>query len=184
MKKLKNKFQPVPDLKKLTDREGKSWIQTSADDLLASKELMSILNSLEKQKSADEIVLARIDFQKVNKEYYEEVLDLQARLEKQNAMFKKLLIDARQVIDKKNNKLRELVDYIKKLYLFIAYNNKISPEEIEKIMAAPAPAAVSAPVMPVEKAVEEIIEKRIVEYSEVSEVLLDKDGKEPGAVRH
>jgi hypothetical protein len=171
MKKIKTKLPVLPDLKEYIDQEGKKWIQTSADDLLSSKELLSVLNALEKQKSADDIVLARIDFQKVNKEYYEAVLDLQAKLEKQNAILKKLLVDAKQVIDKKNNKLKELIDYIKKLYMFIAYNNKISPEEIEKIMTAQPPAA--APVGAEEKAVEEIVEKRIIEYTDVEEVLLD-----------
>ena len=167
MKKIKTKLTVLPDLKEFIDQEGKKWIQTSADDLLSSKELLSVLNSLEKQKSADDIVLARIDFQKVNKEYYEAVIDLQSRLEKQNVILKKLLVDAKQVIDKKNNKLRELIDYIKKLYLFIANNNKISPEDIERIMAAPP--AVLAPV----RAEEVIIEKRIIEYDDVEEVLLD-----------
>ena len=167
MKKIKTKLTVLPDLKEFVDQEGKKWIQTSADDLLSSKELLSVLNSLEKQKSADDIVLARIDFQKVNKEYYEAVIDLQSRLEKQNVILKKLLVDAKQVIDKKNNKLMELIEYIKKLYLFIANNNKISPEDIERIMAAPP--AVLAPV----RAEEVIIEKRIIEYDDVEEVLLD-----------
>ena len=171
MKKIKTNLPVLPDLKEFVDQEGKKWIQTSADDLLSSKELLSILNSLEKQKSPDDIVLARIDFQKVNREYYEAVLDLQAKLEKQNVILKKLLLDAKEVIDKKNNKLRELIDYIKKLYLFIAYNNKISPEDIERIMAAPP--VVSAPVRAEEKALEEIVEKRIIEYTDVEEVLLD-----------
>lgn len=167
MKKIKTKLTVLPDLKEFVDQEGKKWIQTSADDLLSSKELLSVLNSLEKQKSADDIVLARIDFQKVNKEYYEAVIDLQSRLEKQNVILKKLLVDAKQVIDKKNNKLRELIEYIKKLYLFIANNNKINPEDIERIMAVPP--AVLAPV----RAEEVTIEKRIIEYDDVEEVLLD-----------
>ncbi len=171
MKKTKAKLPVVPDLKEFIDQEGKKWIQTSADDLLSSKELLSILNALEKQKSADDIVLARIDFQKVNREYYEAVLDLQARLEKQNSILKKLLVDAKEIIDKKNNKLKELIDYIKKLYLFIAYNNKISLEDIERIMSAPPAVAVSAKAEV--KAVEEIVEKRIIQYTDVEEVLLD-----------
>ena len=133
MKKTKSNLPPIPDLTEFTDQDGKRWIQTSADDLLSSKELNSILNALEKQKTTDEIVLARIDFQKVNKEYYEAVVDLQSRLEKQNAVLKRLLKDAKNVIDKKNNKLKELVDYIKKLYAIDGIQDTRSYVTIEVI---------------------------------------------------
>ncbi len=180
MKKFKK--QKLPDLTEFTDEDGKKWIQTSADDLFSSKEIYSVLDSLEQEKDdgVEEIVLARIDFQKVNKEYYEAVIDLQAKLKKQNEILKKLLLDAKETIDKKNKKLKELVAYIRKLHLFVAYN-KMSPEDVEKIMLSPG-VITSKPVTD-EKEIEEMIEEKIIEFTEVEEILLDEDGEEEGPIQ-
>ncbi len=181
MKKVKRKLPPVPNLKEFIDEDGKKWIQTSADDLFSSKEIYSVLDSLEMDKGSDEIVLARIDFQKVNKEYYEAVVDLQAKLERQNEVLKRLLFDAKETIDKKNNKLKELVNYIKKLHFFIAYNNKLSPEEIEKLILS-SRETIAKPKI-VEEETEGIVEEKIVEYTEVEEILLNENGDETGQVQ-
>lgn len=181
MKKIKKKI--IPNLTEFTDDEGKKWIQTSADDLFSTKEINSILKKMEKTKESDEIVLARIDFQQVNKEYYETVVELQNKLEKQNASLKKLLIDAKETIDRKNKKLKELIDYIRKLHLLLAYY-KMSPEDVEKILAEPGavfyePAPQEAKP---EKKIEhdEYVEEKIIAFTDVKEILLDEDGNEKG----
>ncbi len=181
MIKIKKKTKPIPDLTDIAEEDGKKWVQTSADDLLSSKELISILSALENEKGPEDIVLAKIDFQKVNKEYYDAVVDLKAELKKQNDSLKKLLSDAKLTIDKKNKKLKELISYIKKLHVFIAYDNKISAEDIEKILHTPSEISVAQKVQV--KEIEEVVEEVIVEYSEVEEILLDDDGKEIGPVQ-
>ena len=112
MLSIKKSKRNIPDLTEFTDDEGKKWVQTSVDDLLSTDELSNILDRIDKDKDKDEIVLARFNFEKVNKEYYETVLELEARLKKQNDILKKLLIDARDTIDKKNRKLKELIKII------------------------------------------------------------------------
>jgi hypothetical protein len=177
IKKKKNTL----DLTEFTDENGSKWIQTTADDLLSANEFSDILNKIAKDKNGSEIVLARFDFKKVNKEYYDTVQDLQARLNKQNEMLKKLLVDAKITIDKKNTKLKELVKYIRKLHLLLAYH-KTKPEDIEKMI--PSPDAlfyepVSQPKKQVQTQSAEIPEEQeIIGYAGVEEILLDEEGNE------
>lgn len=115
MRKARHKYT-IPDLTEYTDSEGRKWIQTSIDDLFSIQELNDIIENVEKKDDGKEIVLARIDFQKVNKEYYEAVIELQKKLQKQNALLKRVVTESREVIDRKNRKLRELIDYIKQMH--------------------------------------------------------------------
>ncbi len=179
----KKKKKNNRDLTEFTDEEGKKWIQTTADDLLSTNEFSAIMNKIGKDKEDDEIILARFDFKKVNKEYYETIQDLQARLKKQNEMLKKLLSDAKITIDKKNVKLKELVKYIRKLHLLLAYY-KTRPEDIDKLIPSPD-AVYYEPVSPAKKPSEgearekpEEIQKAIIEYAGVEEILLDDEGNE------
>jgi hypothetical protein len=183
MLSIKKTKKYIPDQTEFTDEEGQKWIQTSADDLFSAKELDDILDKIEKDKNKDEIVLARFDFQKVNKEYYDTVLDLQAKLKKQNEILKQLLIDAKSTIDRKNSKLKELVKYIRKLHLLLAYH-KTNPDDIEKLIPSPdtvyyEPLAAAAEIEAGEELVEEK-EKIIAKYSNVEEILLDDEGNEKG----
>src|SRR4030042_5391775 len=118
MKKLSKKTR-VPDITEFTDEEGKKWIQTSTNDLFSSKKLKDILESIEKESKSDEIILARIDFQRVNKEYYETAMRLKKKVHQQGELLKKIIIDANSKIDRKNKKLRELITYIKNLHLLL-----------------------------------------------------------------
>lgn len=185
MLSIKKSKKNIPSLTEFTDKDGSKWVQTSADDLFSSNELNEILDKIEKDKDKDEIVLAKFEFQKVNKEYYETILDLQERLKKQNEILKKLLTDAKNTIDRKNTKLRELVNYIRKLHLLLAYY-KTNPEEIDKLIPSPD-AVVYEPAVTFKKAemAEESGEdtKAIpIEYTAVEEILLDEQGNESGTL--
>ncbi len=127
----------LPDKTEFTDDDGKKWIQTSADDLFSIKELNDILESIDKQAESDEIILARIDFQKVNKEYYETVQSLKKRLHQQSELLKRIIEETKIQTGRKNRKLKELIEYIKKLHLLLAHmsagdedlkNLKLPPE--------------------------------------------------------
>ncbi|OHD64381.1 MAG: hypothetical protein A2176_01460 [Spirochaetes bacterium RBG_13_51_14] len=111
----------IPDLTEFTDEEGKKWIQTSTEDLFSIKELNEILESIDKGSESDEIILARIDFQNVNKEYYETAVQLQKKLRLQSELLKKVITEARAKIDRKNKKLKELIAYIRKLHLLLVH---------------------------------------------------------------
>ncbi|HOD16885.1 MAG TPA: hypothetical protein PK307_15640 [Spirochaetota bacterium] len=126
----------IPDLAEYTDEEGKKWIQTSTDDLFSIKELNEILESIDKGGDSDEIILARIDFQKVNKEYYETAIRLQKKLKQQTELLKKVVTDARTTIERKNKKLRELIDYIKKLHTLLAHLSA-SEDDLQKLKVSP-----------------------------------------------
>src|SRR5208337_2306958 len=119
MKKTSKK-NSLPDTSEFTDAEGKKWVRTSTEDLFSIKELNEILESIENEGTNDEIILARIDFQKVNKEYYEKASVLQKKLSQQSELMKKFIREAKEKIDRKNKKLYELIDYIKKLHALIA----------------------------------------------------------------
>ncbi len=173
----KAKKKAIPDLTEFTDDEGKKWIQTSTEDLFSVRELNEVLESIEKDKESGEIVLARIDFRRVNKEYYETVQELQATLKKRNEILKKLIIESKTVIDRKNRKLKELIDYIKKLHVLLAYY-KLRPEDFEKIDFS-IPVYTAAPA-PVEVRDEEPVV--VVGYTEVQEKVLDDSGEEVGPV--
>jgi len=122
----------IPDLTEFTDEEGKKWVQTSTDDLFSMKEFNEILESIEKDKDKGEIVLARIDFQKVNKEYYETALALKSKLDKQTQVLRKVITESTRIIDRKNKKLNELIEYIKKLHYFIA-NLQGGVKDLDKV---------------------------------------------------
>ena len=87
--KKKAKSSIVPDLTEFTDGEGKKWIQTSTDDLFSTKELNEIITTIEKEREKDEVIIARIDFQKVDREFYDAAIELQKRLKKQTDLLKK-----------------------------------------------------------------------------------------------
>jgi len=135
MKKKRKKII-IPDFDEFTDGEGKKWVQTSVDDLFSTQELNNILTSIEKDKNSEDIVLARIDFQRVNKEYYEKAVSLQTKLKKQTELLKSVIEDSKIKIERKNSKLKELIEYIKKIHKFIAYINS-KPEDLDKIKIAP-----------------------------------------------
>jgi len=131
MKKIGKKVI-IPDLSEFTDDSGKKWVQTSTDDLFSIKELNEIITSIEKEREKDEVVFARIDFQKVDKEFYDTALELQQRLQKQGKLLQNYAAETKRVINRKNQKLRELIEYIKQLHLFIAHMNA-NPEDAENL---------------------------------------------------
>lgn len=131
MKKSRIK-STMPDLTEFTDEEGKKWIQTSTEDLFSIQELNDILESVEKKEDGEEIVLARINFQKVNKEYYDTAIALQKKLTEKNELLKKVVKGSRETIERKNKKLKELIEYIKKLHILIAHLNA-DESEIQKL---------------------------------------------------
>ena len=160
-KRIKNSI--VPDLTEFTDNEGKKWIQTSTDDLFSTKELNDIITTIEKEREKDEVIIARIDFQKVDREFYDAATELQKRLKNQTELLKKYVSQSTGIIERKNKKLRELIDYIKKMHLILSYLNA-NPDEIDNIKLAPA-----APL-------EEQTRKKISSvYEEVEEIVLPPD---------
>ncbi len=175
---LKKKKQEVPDFQEFTDDEGKKWIQTSTDDLFSVKELNDIIESVENEKVPGEIVLARIDFKKVNREYYDKVQELQQKLKKRTELLNKLVTESRRTVDKKNQKLKELIAYIKKLHVLLAYY-KQSPEEFQKIEI---PSLIYKVVTEEAPAIDEKPGAIPMVYTEVEEVLLDDEGNEMGTV--
>ncbi len=122
----------IPDITEFTDESGKKWVQTSTDDLLAMHELSEMLGKIEQESDDEGVVLARIDFQKVDREFYNAAVALQKKLVAQSELMKKYANESSQLLEKKNKKLRELIDYIKKLHLLLAHLNS-NPEEAEKI---------------------------------------------------
>ncbi|HPQ53663.1 MAG TPA: hypothetical protein PK253_10475 [Spirochaetota bacterium] len=161
------------------DTEGKKWVQTSTEDLFSIKEINDIIGKIEKKEDeAEDIILARIDFKQVNKDYYEKTIELQERLKKKNEMLKNLVEEARTVISKKNLMLRELIDYVKKLHLIFAYYN-INPRNVEKVDIPPE--MMEGILRTKEEAPREFEEEQI-EYTEVEEILLDDEGNEAGPV--
>lgn len=158
----------IPDITEFTDEEGKKWVQTSTEDLFSIKELNDILESIDKSSESDEIILARIDFQKVNKEYYETAIQLQKKLHQQGELLKKVITDARIQIERKNKKLKELIEYIKKLHLLLAHLST-DEEELKKLKVAPE--------MLIQTLSQNITEKveREIEFEEVEETTLPLD---------
>jgi tRNA pseudouridine-54 N-methylase len=162
MKKTKKNI--IPDITEFTDDEGKKWVQTSTDDFFSLKELNDILDSVEKEKESGEVVLARINFQKVNREYYDAAISLQSKLNKQTELLKKVITESKKTIVRKNAKLKELIAYIRKLHQLIAYLTA-EGEGAEKISI---PAAVfTAP--------EATGAEAESEYEEVEEVVVAPD---------
>lgn len=130
--KKSDKKNIIPDIKEFTDDSGKKWVQTSTDDLFSIKELNDIINSIEKERARDEVVFARIDFQKVDKEFYDQAIELQNRLQKQGKLLQNYASETKKVISRKNQKLKELIEYIRQLHEFIAHMST-TPEDIEKM---------------------------------------------------
>ena len=164
MKKSEKKVI-IPDLREFTDDSGKKWVQTSTDDLFSIKELSEIITSIEKERAKDEVVFARIDFQKVDKEFYDTALELQQRLQKQGKLLQNYMAETKRVIDRKNMKLKELIEYIKQLHQFIAHMNA-NPEEADKLH------------IPVTFTSTETLPEVISEYEEVEEIAMSADDKE------
>ncbi len=127
----------IPDLTEFTDDEGKKWIQTSTDDLFSTKELNEIISTIEKEREKDEVIIARIDFQKVDREFYDAATELQKRLKTQTELLKKYISQSSEIINRKNKKLKELIDYIKKMHLVLSYLNA-NPDEADNIKLAPS----------------------------------------------
>ena len=130
--KKKDKRINIPDIKEFTDDAGKKWVQTSTDDLFSMRELNDIIRNIEKERVKDEVVLARIDFQKVDREFYEAAVDLQNRLQKQSLLMKQYISESKKTIEKKNSKLKELIEYIKKMHQLLSYLNA-NPDNIDTI---------------------------------------------------
>ncbi len=154
----------MPDLTEFTDEEGKKWIQTSTEDLFSIQELNDILESVEKREDGEEIVLARINFQKVNREYYETALALQKKLNEKNELLKKVLNTSKETIERKNKKLKELINYIKKLHILIAHLSSGEPG-IER-------PEITADLLLQQAQTAEITR---AEYEEVEEIILSTD---------
>ena len=131
MKKSAKK-PPIPDITEFTDDEGKKWVQTSTDDFFSLKELNEILESVEKEKQSGEVVLARIDFQRVNKKYYDAAVILQKKLSRQSELLKKVINESKRIIERKNTKLKELITYIRKMHVFLSYLSS-NEETLDKI---------------------------------------------------
>ncbi len=164
------------------DAEGKKWIQTSTEDLFSIKELSNIIDTFDnKDDESGDIILARIDFQKVNKDYYEKVVELQKRLKNKIEIQKRIVSETRRIIEKKNNKLKELIEYIRRIHLLFSYYN-LKPEEFAGIKI---PEDILKEILKSREfiPVKEDVEPEDIEYSDVQEILLNSDGHEAGTVQ-
>lgn len=155
--------------KEFTDAQGERWVQTSTEDIFQLKELNEIINSIEKEKDKGEIVLARIDFKTVNKEYYDSLQEIQTKLNHKEELLKKLAQESKRVIQRKNEKMMEMIRYIKQLQTLVAYNN-LDRESLEKIHINPAA------ILAAQSAAEE--QETVEEYESVEEIALDDEGEE------
>lgn len=172
MFKKEKKKNIIPDIKEFVDDAGKRWVQTSTDDLFTLGGLNDVLEAIEKEKQSGEIVFARIDFQKVNKEYYDAAVELQKKLIRQNELLKKLTTDSKTVIERKNRKLKELIEYIKKIHSFLEYLS-LKDEPLENIELPKE----FTPAKPSEESRFESV------YEEAVEVLLSPEGEETTPVK-
>jgi len=154
----------IPDISEFTDDSGRKWIQTSTDDLFSMRELNDIISSIEKEREKDEVVLARIDFQKVDREFYNAAVELQRRLQKQTRLMKEYIEQSTATIERKNRKLKELIEYIRKLHQFLAYLNT-NPEYADQF---------NLKSFHPEPAEEETV---LSEYEEVEEVIMPPDAE-------
>lgn len=126
------------DITEFTDDDGKKWIPTSTADLFSTKEFSDILKSIEQEKEPGDIVKVHIDVQKVNKEYYDAAVALQEKVNQQTALLKQIAVEVNAAMDKKNEKLKELISYIRNLHQYISYiNNNISDSERAKFKKFP-----------------------------------------------
>ncbi len=152
--------------KEFIDSNGEKWVQTSPDDLFSIKELNEVFEAVERDRNSNEIVLARIDFKTVNKEYYETMQDLQKRLTRKEELLKRLITESKRVIKRKNDMMLNMIEYIKQLQILVAQKS-VTPEMLRGINLA---AAFNPPV-------EEIREEEEV-FEQVSEVALSDAGEE------
>lgn len=129
------------------------------------KELNEIIESIDKEKNRDDMVLARINFQNVNREYYNAAVGLQIKLNKQREVLKRVATESKITIEKKNAKLKELIVYIKKLHIFIAYINS-NMDNLESI---------KIPAADMFKTVQEQEPEVQSMYEEVEEVIIPDD---------
>ena len=157
----------IPDLQEFVDENGKKWVQTSTDDLFSIKELNDIISSIEKERVKDEVVFARIDFQKVDKEFYDTALELQKKLQKQSKLLQNYVAETTRIIDRKNSKLAELIEYIKQLHQFIVLMNS-DPEEAEKIDLSLLTTVQRTEAVP----------DIVPEYEEVEEIIMSEDDED------
>jgi len=164
--KKRDKKAIIPDLREFTDDSGKKWVQTSTDDLFSIKELNEIITTMEKERAKDEVIFARIDFQKVDKEFYDTALELQQRLQKQGKLLQNYVAETKRVIDRKNRKLKELIEYIKQLHEFIAHMNA-NPDEAA-MLNIPVTFGIQS----------ERLAEVISEYEEVEEKVMHADDDE------
>jgi hypothetical protein len=155
--------------KEFTDAQGEKWVQTSTEDIFALKELNEIIASIEKDRDRGEMVLARIDFRTVNKEYYDTIQQLQTKLNHKEELLKKLVLESKRVVKRKNEKMMELIRYIKQLQMLIAYNN-LDKESLDKIRINPESLFAAKASSDVQETVEV--------YESVEEIALDDEGEE------
>lgn len=174
----KNEETKTDNKNEFVDENGEKWIQTSTDDLMSLREIKEIIGSLERDRNQGEIVLAKIDFQKVNREYYDAVQELEAKLKLREAQLQKVANESIKQIQKKNAKLKELITYIKKLHQAIEYLNQ-HPEERENryFLETFIPRQTTRYTTGGDTKTR-LIETEIIEYSPVEEIDLDKEGNE------
>ncbi|MBN1501669.1 MAG: hypothetical protein JW982_16035 [Spirochaetes bacterium] len=154
-----------------TDGTGRKWVQTSAEDLFSSDEINDIIKSIEKDTSRDEIVLAHIDFKKVNREDYEALTSLQKELKRKDEILKKLSTETRTMMERKNRKLNELIAYIKKMHMIIALK-KLDKETLNKINISPEE------ILKMQPADEGSFSVKKIENTPTVEIELDENGDE------
>ncbi len=85
-------------------------------------------------------------------------------------------MESKQLIRSKNRKLRELIEYIKKLHFLLAYYN-LNPEEIEKMKTPPhIVESIAARTETIRKEAAAVEEE--IDFTPVEEILIDEEGKE------
>lgn len=150
----------------VTDGEGKKWVKTSPEDLFTIREINDVMRSFE-DADDNEIILAHVDFKKVNREYYDAVKELQERLRRKDLALKNLAERSRRVIERKNEKLNELIQYIRKLHMVVAHYQKGKDASLISVAEiAPPPVSTEQTLVPE------------VAYAAVREYFLDEKGEE------
>ena len=59
-------------------------------------------------------------------------MTLQKKLSRQSELLKKVINESKRVIERKNNKLKELITYIRKMHSFLSYLSS-NEEDLDKI---------------------------------------------------
>jgi predicted transcriptional regulator len=161
-----------PRSREYIDSNGEKWVQTSPDDLFAIKELNEVFEAIEKDKKSGEIVLARIDFRTVNKEYYDTIQDLQTRLKRKEELLKRLTAETKRVLKRKNDMMYDMIAYIRQLQLLVAQKS-LSPDLLKGVRID---SIFGKPIV-----IEEEREEEAAVFEQVEEITLDDDGQEVGA---